>query len=276
MEAQFELLSEMAKNGDTLNLWQNFFVKFYQAFLYADRWQQYFKGVGTTLLVSYSTYIVYAGAKDRTGVLPAAADKYQAAEGAVKMISDFYGYILDMAFRTNAANANLQLQTDAVNRVYEDQVDTNLATQGGGSYMTFKATNGMTEEMITNLMKQIRVGFVSNEGDSKLLGIATLDTVAEGADQTYTGKLTLKSFSLTDGVLEIKEAKDNATLVKLNQGVAMKISVIVWLDGDAVNNSMVANGTESLTGSLNLQFSTDATLTPMQNTKLMEMSKTTP
>ena len=52
MEAQFELLSEMAKNGDTLNFWQDFYVKFYQAFLHADRWQQYFKGVGTTLLVT--------------------------------------------------------------------------------------------------------------------------------------------------------------------------------------------------------------------------------
>ena len=52
MEAQFELLSEMAKNGDKLNFGQDFFVKFYQAFLYSDRWQQYFKGVGTTLLVT--------------------------------------------------------------------------------------------------------------------------------------------------------------------------------------------------------------------------------
>ena len=42
----------MAKNGDKLNFGQDFFVKFYQAFLYSDRWQQYFKGVGTTLLVT--------------------------------------------------------------------------------------------------------------------------------------------------------------------------------------------------------------------------------
>ena len=46
------MLSEMAKNGDKLNFGQDFFVKFYQAFLYSDRWQQYFKGVGTTLLVT--------------------------------------------------------------------------------------------------------------------------------------------------------------------------------------------------------------------------------
>ena len=52
MEAQFEALSELAKSGQQLSFSQDFFVKFYQAFLYADRWQQYIKGVGTTLLVT--------------------------------------------------------------------------------------------------------------------------------------------------------------------------------------------------------------------------------
>ena len=52
MEAQFEALSELLKNGQKLNFGQDFFVKFYQAFLYSDRWQQYIKGVGTTLLVT--------------------------------------------------------------------------------------------------------------------------------------------------------------------------------------------------------------------------------
>ena len=52
MEAQFEALSELAKSGGTLTFGQDFFVKFYQAFLYADRWQQYLEGVGTTLLVT--------------------------------------------------------------------------------------------------------------------------------------------------------------------------------------------------------------------------------
>ena len=52
MQAQYELLSQMAKSGQTLNVLQDFFVRFYQAFIVADRWQQYIKGVGTTLLVT--------------------------------------------------------------------------------------------------------------------------------------------------------------------------------------------------------------------------------
>ncbi|HIZ47876.1 amino acid ABC transporter permease [uncultured Subdoligranulum sp.] len=52
MEAQFEALSALAKSGEALTLWQDFFVKFYQAFLYNNRWVQYIQGVGTTLLVT--------------------------------------------------------------------------------------------------------------------------------------------------------------------------------------------------------------------------------
>ena len=38
--------------ADSVTWWQEFFVRFYQAFLEGDRWQQYLEGVGTTLLVT--------------------------------------------------------------------------------------------------------------------------------------------------------------------------------------------------------------------------------
>ena len=52
MAELFETLSALSKSGTTLNFWENFFVKFYQAFLQAGRWQLYLKGVGTTLVVT--------------------------------------------------------------------------------------------------------------------------------------------------------------------------------------------------------------------------------
>ena len=39
-------------NGEDLSFWQSFYVKFYQAFIEADRWKQYLEGVGTTLYVT--------------------------------------------------------------------------------------------------------------------------------------------------------------------------------------------------------------------------------
>ena len=52
MAAQFELLKELLNSGTKLNFGQEFFFKFYQAFLLKDRWLQYVGGVGTTLLVT--------------------------------------------------------------------------------------------------------------------------------------------------------------------------------------------------------------------------------
>ena len=51
MAAQYELLKELLNSGTTLSFGQNFFFKFYHAFILKDRWLQYINGVGTTLLV---------------------------------------------------------------------------------------------------------------------------------------------------------------------------------------------------------------------------------
>lgn len=52
MEQYYELWKGLIKSGEDLPFWQEFFVKFYQAFIEKDRWLQYLEGVGTTLLVT--------------------------------------------------------------------------------------------------------------------------------------------------------------------------------------------------------------------------------
>ena len=52
MAAQYELLKELLNGGTKLSFGQEFFFKFYQAFILKDRWTQYIKGVSTTLLVT--------------------------------------------------------------------------------------------------------------------------------------------------------------------------------------------------------------------------------
>ena len=49
--------TEMIAGGD-LAFWQEFFVKFYQAFIEADRWMQYLNGVGTTLIVTAMALVI--------------------------------------------------------------------------------------------------------------------------------------------------------------------------------------------------------------------------
>ena len=58
MEELYEALSQIATSGEKLSFTQNFFMKFYQAFLYNERWKLYLGGVGTTLLVTACALIL--------------------------------------------------------------------------------------------------------------------------------------------------------------------------------------------------------------------------
>ena len=103
--------------------------------------------------------------------------------------------------------------------------------------------------------------------------------LAEGADTTTANglkaELYLNTYKVEGGVLtlngkkttgEAADAPADNTLTALTQNVAKKVTAIVYLDGDIVDNTMVANAASSMTGSLNLQFSSSATLKPMENT----------
>lgn len=51
MEAYTQWKTLMQAGAD-IPFWQEFYVKFYQAYIEADRWQQYLEGVGSTLMVT--------------------------------------------------------------------------------------------------------------------------------------------------------------------------------------------------------------------------------
>lgn len=52
MEEYYLLWQGLMIEGETLPFWQEFYVKFYQAFIESDRWLQYLNGVKTTLTVT--------------------------------------------------------------------------------------------------------------------------------------------------------------------------------------------------------------------------------
>lgn len=199
-------------------------------------------------------------------------------------LSDTYGYALDMAFRTNAASSYLKLQTAAAQRVYSD--GTSAATQGGGSTMTFKAdtvdatgTAVLKEAQVVSLMQAIRVAFIDPEVGT-LYGIATLENITTGDDGSMKGELTLKDVGNLNTAkktfdLDTRTANNGAEakLMDLEQNAAKKLTVLVYLDGHGVDNGDVANAASSMTGTLNLQFSSSAELKPMENTALRNMEK---
>lgn len=222
-------------------------------------------------------------------------------------VTSTYGYVVDLALRVNTDNdgtaGKLLLQTDAKNRIYDGS--TNAETMGGGSTMSFSvpATANLKAGALKDLLKAIRITFVQNYGLSgdditpTVLGTARLDvlgvkdytngknvTEVTAADDpgtwTVTTEGTAPIYLYKETTTTGEGGKTNTPVDKVEDGVllstmeknhAYQISAIVWLDGTAVKNANVSAATaQSLTGTLNLQFSTDITLNPAVNTPLQK------
>lgn len=260
-------------------------------------------------------------------------------------ITDYYGYAIDLAFRTNATNSSLQMQTEPANRIYNDGSSQNEALQGGGSYMTFKTEAGLSATKMVKLMNGVRVVFMDKE--QNVLKLAKLDTTlgqdnyrlfsdderkgtnyaylnafpsenattyqksdiiteaeyndlpatgtvkfsaAADGTNTVTAKLYLYEFSMTTkddtdaegavtgshqtGAITIGKQIASPAITALEADTPMIVTALVYLDGSVVNNSMVAaSALQSMTGTLNLQFSSSAQLMPAQNTALKDGDK---
>lgn len=187
-----------------------------------------------------------------------------------------YGYALDLAFRCNAAQPDLVLQTAGVQRVYNggteegDVTSTSGSTQGGGSYMEFISSDGsFTPMQQKQLMDAVRVGFLDEKGEILAIAKPSVTGVGPGTeDGAIRAPLYLYDYTFEEDEagLYLSMGERNLTenlITPLEQNVAKAVTVVVWLDGDIVDNTMVsATKSASLTGVMNLQFATNAELVP--------------
>ena len=195
-----------------------------------------------------------------------------------------YGYAIDLAFRCNAAMPDLVLQTKGVQRIYnggenpDDLESDNGSTQGGGSYMEFTSMDdSFTLEQRLALMESIRVGFLDDTG--AILAIAKLNVMGrESENGVVKAPLYLYDYSFEQDesglIMNIGERRLTDNLITpLEQNVAKAVTVVVWLDGDIVDNTMVsATQATSLNGVLNLQFATSAELVPAVDGNILKYS----
>lgn len=284
----------------------------------------------TTIAINYNGMALNANASMKTDIAKAnmytltIPEKPAASEDEVKQLSDFFGYGIDLAFRTNAANSNLCLQTVPAGRIYSDGAE---ATMGHGSNMTFnvdyrawglevgnaagkyateEAAYAKAAEYVANLATAIRIVFSTpGEEDAdnvvsfamiqlpKVKGSEEIDwsSCYNANSKTLTLPIVLCDAKVEEVQVNVTDENPNGTpaglafsnmtakpetekggaqvLMPLTQNAATALSVTVYLDGHVVNNSMVASeGTISMGGSLNLQFSSDADLSAMSYTPL--------
>lgn len=248
-------------------------------------------------------------------------------------ITDFYGYIMDMAFRTNAATSNLQLQTAGINRIYQDENVTGDALQGAGSTVTMSNAAGLTADQSAKLLSAVRVVFF-DPADGTVFGTAGIkpDSISRTPDSTkadlymiessmtiqqktislgqdaYTLDNTNGVYTITSDYPAVKEnvtysnyaatlsptqwkalpAKtttytsdavettlkaDKAAITALSQSTVKKVSVLVYMDGNMIDNSAVPNAATAGMLTMNLQFSSSADLVPMSNANLRKAEK---
>ncbi len=205
--------------------------------------------------------------------LTAAEDTTGTDESANK-ITDLYGYAVDLAFRTNASSSNLQLQVDGAQRIYSDSNE--ASTQGNGSYMEFTKGGDLTATQFAKLMGAVRIVFV--DSTNKIVAGAKLNVPTTIAEGTTSVKAPLEIVTVTTENKIVKfgdTAVESNVITALDQGTAKQLTVITYLDGDVVDNSMVsATSARSMTGSMNLQFASSATLVPMDYTPLHPVNAT--
>lgn len=182
-------------------------------------------------------------------------------------LSDFYGYIIDLAFRTNASDSQLLLQTDAIDRIYSDKDgDSTSATMGGGSTMSFKTSGDFTADQLAGLMSNIRV-VLFNPENSEIYGYARLDA----STKTVVGSEVTMKLKMWDMTANAESGEGSTTygawastqkITDLTQNKATAVSALVYLDGENLTNADVGNA--QLEGKMNIQFSSSAALTPME------------
>lgn len=172
-------------------------------------------------------------------------------------LNTIYGYAIDLAFRCNT-RSDLLLQTMETLRVEGDSENPQM--QGNGSFMRF-ASEQLSTEQIVLMMDAIRIAFLDNK--NTLLGIAKLNTSNyEEKQEGIEAPLYLYDHKVSiDGSISMGERQtENHQIMELSEDTATVMTIVIWLDGDHVDNSLAAYTAQSMSGMLNLQFASSAEL----------------
>lgn len=125
------------------------------------------------------------------------------------------------------------------------------ASQGSGSCYIFYADTPEQADSALELLSHMKLAFVDTSG------VLTAQGAMDVARVYAQGGKYIVPLVITDSEYVTKniEGKEILGITGLKQNVSTRISVIVYLEGEGLENSMVMSR-EAIVGSLNLQFST--------------------
>lgn len=175
--------------------------------------------------------------------------KYEGGGNKDNFITEYYGYAVDLAFRSNATG-NLMLSTAAKRVSSADNSATEM--MGAGSTFTVKGN-----DVDAKAIAALRIVFLDTTS-SKVIAVGKLGTPDKATPKVYP--VNLYEFTVADGILKVDDAKKiaNNKILTLEQNKAVALTAVVYMDGDATEYAQ-----QELKGKLNLQFATSAELQPM-------------
>lgn len=182
------------------------------------------------------------------------AFKFEGEGNEDNFITEYYGYAVDLAFRSNAAG-DLQLSGPKARVSSADQTN-DPALMGDGSTFTVESK---LADVDAKAVAALRIVFLDTTS-SKVIAVGKLGTPTEETSKVVY-PVNLYEFTVADGILKVDDAKkiaDNKILT-LEQNKAVALTAVVYMDGDATEYAQ-----QELKGKLNLQFDTSAQLQPMQ------------
>lgn len=140
-------------------------------------------------------------------------------------------------------------------------------TQGSGSCYIFYANNPDEAANTLKMLSYLKFAFVDANNNLLAEGKLNVDfAYSEGGKYTVPVVITYSNCTYTalDGA-----GKETSFfgITELKQNEATLISVVVYLEGSGVDNSMVLSG-ETVSGSLNIQFASTQNLEALGNTDL--------
>lgn len=133
------------------------------------------------------------------------------------------------------------------------------ATQGSGSCYIFYANTPEESASALQLLSHLSIAFFDANGNRQaVVGLDVENVFADGGKYVVPMVIKESNFKTDSGEYYITD---------LNQNEAKLLNVVVFLDGEGLENSMVM-ASDSIQGKMNLQFASTAKLESMFNTDL--------
>lgn len=187
------------------------------------------------------------------------------------LLYELYGYCIDISVRTNAVDSGLLLQTEAANRIYDEELVLTDTTMGAGSNMEFVIADdpSYSLDMAKEYMSCIRVA-IADTNTGYLYGYAALDmNTAEITEKDEALEISdtiikapLRLYDKNSGIMV--DETDTQYLCDLEQNLEKNLTIYVYIDGAKASSEFTsAHDAKSLDGVLNIQFCSSASLEPI-------------